>query len=397
MYPKSEKQELTLRWSKVKDTMSQCDVEAMIISDNTSLAYLSGRIYSGVALFLAYEAEPIFFVRRPIGITSDQVIYIRKVEDIPHLLLERGIALPQSVAIEGDAVSYNEYVRLQNIFKVAEDRALPIATSIMRRVRSVKTPYEIEQFRLSADLHAQLYKMVPEIFKPGMTDNELAIEIEHRALMMGRKGTMRVFGNSMEASSIGSILVGNNADAPSPFDFALGGAGIDGIIPVGSNGTVISEGMTVMVDGGGNFTSYVTDMTRVFSVGAIPDIAYRAHQTALEMQDMLMNDAAVGLPTAQIYEKCIDIARRESLSEYFMGHKQQSGFVGHGVGLEINESPVLAPRSKELFEIGNVIAFEPKFVIPNVGAVGIENTFAVVNSGKLEKLTILDESILPLS
>ncbi len=396
MYPKNEEQELSLRWAKVKDIMIQNSVEAMIVSDNTSLIYLSGRIFSGVVLFTIEEESPLFFVRRPVGLEGERVIYIRKVEDIAKQLTERGIQHPKSIAIEGDGVSYNEYMRLKGVFDIAPEKIYPTATAIMRRARAAKTTFEIEQFRISAAMHSKLYSMIPEIYTPGMTDNELAIELDYQALKMGRKGTMRIFGSSMESSG-SSILVGDNAGAPSPFDFALGGAGFDRIIPVGSNGTVIREGATIMVDGGGNFTNYVTDMTRVFTLGKLPDIAYRAHQCALEMQDMLMNYAKVGEPTATIYEKCIEIAKRESLSQYFMGHMQQAGFVGHGVGLEINESPVLAPRSRELFEVGNIIAFEPKFVIPDVGAVGIENTFACTNSGTLEKLTIFEEEIIALN
>ncbi len=395
MYPKCEEHELSLRWAKVKSVMAQSSVEAMIVSDNTSLIYLSGRIFSGVVLLLADEEQPLFFVRRPIGLTGERVVYMRKVEDIPQSLKDRGIKLPNSIAIEGDATSYNEYMRLKGVFNISPERTYPTATAIIRYARSVKTPYEIEQFKISAALHSKLYNMIPEIFQPGMTDHQLAIELEYRALCMGKKGSMRIFGNTME-SHVGSILVGDNADSPSPFDFALGGAGFDRITPVGSNGTIITEGVTVMVDGGGNFTNYVTDMTRVFALGKLPDIAYRAHQSALEMQEILMQDAKAGRPTAQIYESCMQVARRESLSEYFMGHKQQAGFVGHGVGLEINESPVLAPRSREHFEVGNVIAFEPKFVIPHIGAVGIENTFVCTEGGKLEKITIFEEEIISL-
>ena len=79
-----------------------------------------------------------------------------------------------------------------------------------------------------------------------------------------------------------------------------------------------------------------------------------------------------------------------------MGHKQQAGFVGHGVGLEINEAPVLAPRSKHILKEGMTFALEPKFVIPGVGAVGIENTYVVTSTG-IEVLTRFDEEIIELS
>jgi len=79
-----------------------------------------------------------------------------------------------------------------------------------------------------------------------------------------------------------------------------------------------------------------------------------------------------------------------------MGTKQQAKFVGHGVGLEINEPPVLAPRSKEILETGMAIAVEPKFVLPGIGAVGIENSYIVRENG-LEKITCCEEKMVALS
>lgn len=153
--------------------------------------------------------------------------------------------------------------------------------------------------------------------------------------------------------------------------------------------------MAIMVDQGGTFSRYMTDMTRVYSIGQLPDIAYRAHQLSIEIHEMLISRARVGVPTADIYNESIEMVNRASLSEYFMGYTQQVGFVGHGVGLEVNEGPVMAPRSREIFEEGNVIALEPKFVIPGVGAVGIENTYVITDSG-IEKLTLHEEAIVAL-
>ena len=87
---------------------------------------------------------------------------------------------------------------------------------------------------------------------------------------------------------------------------------------------------------------------------------------------------------------------KAGLSAYFMGTKQQAKFVGHGIGLQINELPVLMPRSKELLEPNMVFALEPKYVIPGIGAVGIENSFLVTEKG-LEKLTHFNEEIIQLS
>lgn len=393
IYQNIAREELQLRWARVQSVMATQGVEALIVSDNTSICYMAGRIFGGV-VYVAVDREPIFFVRRPVGLEGDNIVYIRKVEDIPNLLQERGYPLPNNIALEGDVVSHNEYTRLQRIFALDPKSILPTATAIMRYARSVKTAYEIEQVRLSGVKHAELYSLIPSLFRRGMSDNDIAIELEYQARRLGSVGNMRIFGRTMEVF-IGSILVGDNACAPSPYDFALGGAGVDPSLPVGGNGTVIEDGMVLMVDQGGNFGSYMTDMTRVYSLGTPPDLARRAHDAALEIQSCMMEMVVAGTPTADVYNMSKEVAQREGLSQYFMGQSQQAGFVGHGVGMEVNEVPVLAPRSREVFEVGNVFAIEPKFTLPGIGAVGVENTFVVTADG-VEKLTIFDESIIPL-
>lgn len=393
IYSKESKAELSLRWGRVQKIMSQSGVDALVVSDNTSLCYVAGRIISGVA-YIPVEGAPIFCVRRPVGLEGEQVAYIRKVEDIPSILSERGYPMPTRVALEGDVATFNEYSRLQKIFGLEPESVLSSATTILRRARSVKTEYEINQTRLAGVKHAELYSKVVSLYKPGMSDMDLSIALEYESRRLGSLGSARIFGRSMEIF-MGSILVGENADTPSPYDFALGGGGIDGSLPVGSDGTIITEGTTVMVDIAGTFTRYMTDMTRVFSLGKISAEAVHAHDVALEMQTQMEAMVKDGTPTADVYNMCIELAKQESLSECFMGHTQQAGFVGHGVGLEVNEAPVMAPRSKEIFENCTVFAFEPKFVLPKVGAVGVENTY-VVRDGGVEKLTIFDESIISL-
>ena len=105
--------------------------------------------------------------------------------------------------------------------------------------------------------------------------------------------------------------------------------------------------------------------------------------------------ARPGAVCEDIYNRSLEIAKQNGLAGCFMGSRQQARFVGHGLGLEVNELPVLGIRSRMQLEPGMVIAVEPKFVIEKTGAVGIENTFVVTETGT-EKLTILDEEIIDL-
>jgi Xaa-Pro aminopeptidase len=194
---------------------------------------------------------------------------------------------------------------------------------------------------------------------------------------------------------MGSVLAGSNAEKASPYDFAMGGAGMHNSLPVGYNDTKLTNGMAVMVDMGGTFTGYITDMTRIFSIGKLSDLAYKAHQASIEIHHEIAMLAKPGVATADLYNLAFTKSEKYNLKEYFMGYNQQAGFVGHGVGIEINESPVLSPRSKDILIPGHVFALEPKFVIPGTGAVGIENTF-VVNATGIENITTLNEEIVEL-
>lgn len=95
----------------------------------------------------------------------------------------------------------------------------------------------------------------------------------------------------------------------------------------------------------------------------------------------LASEGKPGVEAKRLYHIAEEMVKEAGLERYFMGYTQKAGFVGHGVGIEINELPVIAPRSRDILEEGNVIALEPKFVVPGVGAVGIENTYVVEQNG----------------
>lgn len=383
--------ELKLRWNKIQQNMSDVHADGLLICDNVNLYYVSGRIFRGYC-YIPVKREPIFFVRRPLGLNGTQVVYIRKPEEIGEYLQKNGIAFPDKLLLESDSISYSDYKRYETIFTPKE---ILNGTALLRRCRSIKTPYEIDLIRQSGELHAKTYETIPSLYRKGMTDVEFSIELEHECRKLGSLGIFRIFGQSMEIF-MGSVLAGDNADTPSPYDFAMGGAGLSCSIPVGCNGSLIRPGMAVMVDMCGNFTGYMTDMTRVYSVGELPDLAHRAHQCSIDIHRAVSQMGKPGVQAADLYNLAISIAKEAGLENYFMGHTQKAGFIGHGVGIEVNEAPVLAPRSKDILEGNQVIALEPKFVIPHVGAVGIEDTYTVTPEG-MKAITNAPVEIVSLS
>ena len=382
--------ELELKWRRIQQAMRQEEADGCLLTMNMNLYYVSGQVFNGY-FYLPAEGRPYWFVKRLTVPETNQVHVIRKPEQIPDFFRDLNLAMPRKLLLEADELSYNEYIRLQHVFRA---EATGNASALIRHIRMIKTPWEIEQMRISARKHEAVYREIPACYRPGMRDIELQIEIEKRMRVHGSLGYFRAFGSNMDIF-MGSLLAGENAGEPSPFDFALGGAGMHASGPLGANGTLLREGTTVMADMSGNYTAYQTDMTRVFSIGKLPDRAYRVHRVALEIQARMERTAKPGVSCAELYRDALAMAGQEGLKDCFMGTHLQAKFVGHGVGLEINELPVLTTRSKDILQPGMTFAFEPKFVLAGIGAVGIENTFLVTDSG-VEKMTLLDENITEL-
>ena len=379
-----------MKWMRIQKVMQEKGADGCLLTNGINLFYATGHIYSGY-FYLPAEGEPWYFVKRPNGLVGEHVVYLRKPEQLPDLFRENGLSMPQHLLLEADELTYSDYTRLQSTF---QPQTTGNATALLRQIRRVKTPWEIEQTRLCARRHEAVYQEIPACFHPGMTDLEFQYEIELRMRKHGSLGLFRAFGPNMDIY-MGSILAGPNAETPSPFDFALGGGGMDASCPLGANGTPLEEGMAIMVDMAGNYTPYMTDMTRVYSVGKLRDEAYRAHEVSRRIHQETEAAARPGVACADLYQLALHIVEEEGLASYFMGTKQQAKFVGHGVGLQINELPVLTPRSKEILEENMIFALEPKFVLPGIGAVGVENTYLVTAQG-CEKLTHAPEEIINL-
>ncbi|MEG1793974.1 MAG: Xaa-Pro peptidase family protein [Rikenellaceae bacterium] len=381
--------EQSLRWRNIAKEVSALGADAILVSSLSNNFYTAGRVFMGYSLILK-NGEAYFFVRRPIDAEGEGVVVIRKPYDIMSFLSSQGIKIA-TLLFEGDTMSLSDYNRLIPIF---EGVKFVNGSSVLRSVRSVKTTYEVDLIRSSAAIHTKTYNQIPKLFKKGMSDRDLSLLIEGEMRKNGSIGISRIAGDSMEIH-VCTVLVGDNADSLSPYDFATTGAGVDESFPVGYNDTIIKEGMSVMVDGCANSNGYLSDMTRVFAVGEISALAQKAYDVSIEIYHTMVSMIKEGTPCSDIYNKAYEMASAAGLSDYFMGHAQQAGFVGHGVGIELNEAPVLAPRSKDIIKIGMVLALEPKFVIPGVGVLGVENTVSVTDKG-VENLTTCTDKLINL-
>lgn len=378
--------EQALRTGRLRSLMEKAGIVCALIRDNANIYWLTGRVFRGYIYIDTRLETPLYFVRQPNhlrDVREGAVHFIRKPEQIATMLAEASVTVDAPVALELDSDAYSEAVRLAAVFGQLPQQNI---SPVVRLARAVKTAVEQAMLRESGIRQSYVYERIPRLYHEGMTDIEFQIEIERASRLEGCLGQFRVAGSDMELF-MGNVLTGDNADAPSPYDFAMGGEGADPSIPVGANGTVIKPGAPVMVDVNGNYTGYMTDMTRMYSAAPLDSRAVELNRLSADICDALAAMMKPGVEAKALYEKALAMATEAGYADFFMGHRYHAGFVGHGIGIEVNEQPVLAPRSRDILEEGNVIAVEPKFVLPGLGAVGVENTYIVRAEAPAERIT----------
>jgi len=275
--------------------------------------------------------------------------------------------------------------------KLLPGREFVDISPLNREMRSVKSSFELEQLRFCAKQLCGVFSAVPEFLTAGMRELDLAAEFECRLRKAGNEGFVRMRAFNQEL--FGGLAVSAGAASYGFFDGAVTGRGLSSASPQGASLELIRENEPVFLDYTGVFNGYITDMTRIFVIGDLDPELKEAFAVSLRIQAYMQAELKPGAVCEELFFKAAAMAEESGLGDYFMGMPgEQAKFVGHGVGLELDEFPVLAQGFKMPLVAGNVIAIEPKFVIPGKGVIGIENTF-VVTAGGGEKITAIKDEI----
>jgi len=257
------------------------------------------------------------------------------------------------------------------------------------------TAWELAQLRISGERLCGVFAQVPQFLKPGMRELDFAAEFECRLRKAGNEGYVRMRAFNQELFQ-GLAVAGESAGQPGFFDGAVTGKGLSNASPHGASLEIIGQNVPLVVDYTGIFNGYIVDMTRIFVLGKLSPELQQAFDTALRIQDQLVANLKPGVICEELFVKAVEMAEGAGLGRNFMGASgEQARFVGHGVGLELDEFPVLAQGFKVPLQAGQTIAIEPKFVIPGQGVIGIENTFAVTEGGG-ERITNFADAVIAL-
>lgn len=383
--------EIAQRLLKLQRKLQEKNLDGCLITSNVNLYYYAGTVQAAY-LFLPREGEPILFTRKNYRQARAQsplkeICLIKKPEEIKELLTEVGIK-PAQLGLELATLPVKDYQRLVQIFSGIEVHDI---SNLIREQRAVKSPYELQQLKATGAKAAVVFEAFPRLIKAGMLDYELAAAVEYEFRKAGHIGLIRNYGANQDFF-FGQVLVGDNALEPPAYDLALGGQGLSRAFPLGTSGKALKPGQTILIDYVANFYGYNVDISRTYSLGSLPAEQNKAYQVAQEIQEKIAMTAKPGVSCAALYDLALKTVKNYNLEQYFMGYEEQAKFVGHGLGLELNELPVLAAKFKVELQAGMVIALEPKFVFPHIGAVGLENTFVVGEHG-LEKITPIKEEI----
>lgn len=387
--------ELERRRLALQRLMAAEGLDAVIILQNADLFYFTGTIQSG-CLFVPDSGEAVYMVRRDVNRARkesalSEIVPFSSMREAPSILSGYGIKGPKRIGMELDVLPVSLYERYRKVFAGAE---ITDATPLIRRVRMIKSPYELEIMRDAARQVDKVYRRAREVIREGMTDLDLAAELEYVARREGHLGLirMRVFNGEM---LFGHTFSGSDGAVPAYTDTPLGGPGLHPSFGQGCGGREIRPHEPIIVDFAGSRDGYLVDQTRVFAVGGISDRLSAAYDDMLAVQERMREVTVSGAAWGDIYDSCMQLAVELGHADHFMGYSgAQVSFIGHGVGVEIDEYPFLARGFGDMvMEAGMVFAFEPKLVFPDRGAVGIENTFHLSGNG-LEQLTFSSEELV---
>jgi Xaa-Pro aminopeptidase len=321
-----------------------------------------------------------------------QMVPINGLTDIPKKIKQRFHQLPKTLGLELDVLPANNYLGYGQSFQHPD---IIDISPFIRHIRAIKSDYEIEMIRQAAIRSDQVAEGIKELVYEGITEIELAGKVEAKARKLGHQGIvrMRMWGNEL---FYGHLMAGPTAAQPSYLSSPTGGSGVGQAIAQGPSFRRIKRHEPILVDYVFVYNGYLSDHTRIFSIGQLPDNLMKGHEAMLNLQNVIKSVAKPDVEAGEIYTLATDFVRSRGLEDYFMGaDDQRIRFVGHGVGLELDEFPFLAKGQKIRLQKGMTVALEPKLIFPGQGVVGIENTHVVTESG-LKQLSCFEQEVIVL-
>lgn len=387
--------EVNERVEKLQLLLRTHNIKCAIITQRTDLYYFTG----------GYEHTPLCIPssNRPFHLTQNSedggqriscleyALTLGNLMDAAEIMRKHFDQEPNRIGLEMDVIPVKAFDFFEKAFP---DKDIVDISSFIRQIRMVKSQYEISHIRKAAELADRLYYLVPEFIKTSESEIELALKAENFLRNEGFPVLVTSRYWNKEVIS-GNIFSGPSVWDPTTLSDPSIGLGIGPYLSQGAGTRKIGLHEPILVDYTTNVAGYLSKQTRIFSNGRLNEKFSDAHRVMLQVQEVLAHKGKPGVMAEELYDQALEIVENAGLPQGFMGHQKPLLFVGHGVGLEIDEWPIVGKNSEHVLEEGMVIALEEKFIFPGEGVVGTENTYLVTRN-RMEKLKCFPDDITVL-
>jgi Xaa-Pro dipeptidase len=375
--------EITVRVAALQKALAPAGIGLALIRQPADLFYYAGTLVDGF-LAVAPGGQPSLLVRRPHhrGHRTPgpwpRVLY-RDLKELPQLLGQAGLEPQGAVALELDVLPAALVKRIEE--QLFPGRPIIDLAPFIRAQRMVKSPYELAQLRRGAAILDQVHEQVPALLKPGISELEVSAALEYRLRLLGHQGLVRVRNWGLEVF-YGHVLSGVSGLLAAYTDTPSGGAGFSAAFPQGASWKKLAPNEPISIDLAACVNGYVVDMTRMYALGSLPSRAWEAWDTVAELYRLFTVAARPGASPGEIFHLLWDAVQARGLADFFMGQGcDRVSFLAHGVGLELDEYPFITARFPYPLEADMVLAFEPKFFLPEIGMIGQEDTGRITPEG----------------
>ncbi|HET9496230.1 MAG TPA: Xaa-Pro peptidase family protein [Chloroflexia bacterium] len=394
--------ELAWRAHRVQALMREAQIDGLIATHNPDVFYLSG-VVQQAQVYLPVEGMPVLMVRKHHGravalthLPESSVVSVSSLRELPAIISSTG-RRPRTIGFELDVLPVTVFQAYERALSPLGARLVD-ASAVLRRARAVKSTYELSQIRRAAAVADAALNAAAEHLRPGIREIELAAAVEHAARVAGHSGAvrMRAYGQEMH---MGHLLAGDSGSVASFMNSPTGGHGPGPWAPYGAGARTISRGEPIYIDYCGEWGGYIADQTRMLSIGPVDAFWRDSYDAMRSVAHHLEQTVRPGKTSGEVYEAAVAKATELGYGDNFMGPPddispgQRVPFVGHGVGLELDEWPPLQRNTDAMLEEGMVLAVEPKLIYEGKGAVGIEDTYLLTTDG-LAPLTFSTRDIL---
>jgi len=342
--------------------------------------YFTGTMQDGV-LLIPRRGEPVLWVRRSFerACTESLLPAIRPMKSFRDAA-QSFSRIPETIHIEADVVPFGLVQRFRKHFPCREVAALDAQ---MAKVRALKSPYELALMARAGGIHRRIMEEeVPKLLREGISEAQFGADLYAAMVRQGHQGLVRFGAFGVEAV-VGQIGFGESSLCPTSWDSPGGFQGLGPGAPVlGSSHRSLRRGDLVYLDTGCSVEGYHSDKTLTYLFGGAPSReALAMQEQCVQVERRASGMLRPGAIPSEIYSTIMDSLDAE-FRKHFMGYgDRRCNFIGHGIGLQIDELPVIAEGFDEPLVEGMVIALEPKRGTAGVGMVGSENTYLVTPNG----------------